>query len=98
MPPHLSPRHLLSAIKMASLPHHSRRWIDFGPERHLFSNSSILQGKPAVCKTSAELKFEDILQVANHSPGQPAQAKPGQLAATKPQDPKPRLLLMGLRR
>jgi Ras-related GTP-binding protein C/D len=32
------------------------------------------------------------------SPTQPAQAKPGEVSTTKPQDPKPRLLLMGLRR
>lgn len=64
------------------------------PERHLFDDCGMLRGEPAICKTGSQLRLENLLQVANQSVGQSAQAKPG----SKPQDPKPRLLLMGLRR
>lgn len=75
-------------------PLHCRcRWIEPGPERHLFSDTTILQGVSPVIKTNAELKLENVLQIANPSPSQSARTQPN-----KPHDFKPRLLLMGLRR
>jgi hypothetical protein len=80
-------------FSMATTLRYECRWIEPGPERHLFSDTLILQGASPVVKTSAELKLQKLVQVANLSPGHPVRAK-----SNKPHDFKPRLLLMGLRR
>ncbi|KAL4788562.1 small monomeric GTPase [Aspergillus varians] len=69
------------------------RWIEPGPERHLFSNAIVLQGVLPAIKITAELNIGKFLQVTNTPSGQPTRAK-----SNKPNDFKPRLLLMGLRR
>lgn len=81
--------------------HQNRKKVSPGPERHIFSDVSILHGKPPEIKTSAQLSLEENLQGSSSSQAlvQPGQAKPGQLAGhPKLRDTKPRLLLMGLRR
>jgi hypothetical protein len=89
-----SNRHqLCSVYPLHKAPLHcSPRWIEPGPERHIFS-TTILQGAVPFIKTSAELKLKEFLQVAHPLSGQPTRAK-----SNKPHDFKPRLLLMGLRR
>lgn len=72
--------------------HHKRRIIPLGQDRHVFTDASILYGQPPMYRTDAELSLENLLQVVNPSSG------PNKPADKKPQDAKPRLLLMGLRR
>jgi Ras-related GTP-binding protein C/D len=78
-------------------PRRNRSFVEPGPERALFSDSSILHGHPPVVRTSSQLRLEEILQGANHTLAQ-ADQRSGQLTSSKFQDAKPRLLLMGLRR
>ncbi|GAD99181.1 GTP-binding protein GTR2 [Paecilomyces variotii No. 5] len=77
------------------------RTVSPGPDRHVYSDVSILHGQPPEVKTGAQLSLEETLQgsSSNQALAQPGQAKPGQLAGhPKLRDTKPRLLLMGLRR
>ncbi|KAJ9204640.1 hypothetical protein DTO166G4_8271 [Paecilomyces variotii] len=81
--------------------HLNRRKVLPGPERHIYSDTSLLHGEPPEVKTGAQLSLEETLQgsSSNQALAQPGQAKPGQLAGhPKLRDTKPRLLLMGLRR
>ncbi|KAL1856237.1 GTP-binding protein gtr2 [Paecilomyces lecythidis] len=81
--------------------HRNRRTVSPGPDRHVYSDASILHGQPPEVKTGAQLSLEETLQgsSSNQALAQPGQAKSGQLAGhPKLRDTKPRLLLMGLRR
>jgi Ras-related GTP-binding protein C/D len=79
-------------------PRRNRTVVEQGPERAVFSDSSILHGQPPIIRTSSQLRLEGILQGANQALAQPGHARLGQPSNRKFRDAKPRLLLMGLRR
>jgi Ras-related GTP-binding protein C/D len=71
-----------------------------GQDRLIFSDSSVLHGKPIQIKTRAQLKLEHVLQDIQRikQANQAAQLKAANPNENKFRDSKPRLLLMGLRR
>ncbi|KKA20181.1 hypothetical protein T310_5793 [Rasamsonia emersonii CBS 393.64] len=79
-------------------PRRNRTVVEQGPERAVFSDSSILHGHPPIIRTRSQLRLEGILQGANQALAQPGHGRPGQPSSRKFRDQKPRLLLMGLRR
>ncbi|OJJ45748.1 hypothetical protein ASPZODRAFT_17193 [Penicilliopsis zonata CBS 506.65] len=74
------------------------RIIPLGPDRHVYTDSSLLHGIPPMYKTGAQLSLENFVQGTSHTLIQPVQGKLGQASGGSPHDGKPRLLLMGLRR
>jgi Ras-related GTP-binding protein C/D len=81
-------------------PNRYRAPVEPGQERLVYSDSTILHGRPPIIRTRAQLSLEENLQGPNHGhqPTQQTHGRSGQTSSHKFRDTKPRLLLMGLRR